>query len=469
MDVMKGLGEPPSAHSSPDQSFGKGDGLGRSKSGRPEKAEDSETRLTSGKMADASKKTLKRRDKMSDIQDLSGHHELSTSDKVREKLEAVKAAKLKEAKRLSDLIGAGQGKDSNPDIDLQPSDNELYNEGPDNQGNQQDIPLSGKAVSFITDLVAKMFAKMQKASPAEILDTTLSKIRTGGLPKDSRCQQKENSPPPFKRRRVETTADKKLVGRHCSQYVRMGTDQSSSDQDEDESQLDQDESDSEDYNQPDQERDYHKIPHSLVDQKTEEILGEEENMVDSMNLTLSEQLFRLRDYFPDKIVASTLEKKNKFFKVQETDLPPIIKGLPVHPIVEDNLEAFNAEIKQGKGKKKKKGIRMENTTLGKGAFPKPTGLRPKYIPSDQESYGESYQQEAGLADLGFFKDKINSINQAPVLRMEKVMQLSEEVKKAMTVTSWSIWFTEANQKLLQNLYDKVDKYPRSKGLIYRYS
>jgi len=53
------------------------------------------------------------------------------------------------------VIGAGQGKDSNPDIDLQPSDNELYNEGPDNQGNHQDIPLSGKAVSFITDLVAK--------------------------------------------------------------------------------------------------------------------------------------------------------------------------------------------------------------------------------------------------------------------------------------------------------------------------
>jgi len=44
-----------------------------------------------------------------------------------------------------------------------------------------------------------------------------------------------------------------------------------------------------------------------VDQKKEVILGEEENMVDSMNLTLSEQLFRLRDYFPDKIVASALE------------------------------------------------------------------------------------------------------------------------------------------------------------------
>jgi len=49
-----------------------------------------------------------------------------------------------------------------------------------------------------------------------------------------------------------------------------------------------------------------------------------------------------------------LEKKNKFFKVQETDLPPIIKDLPVHPIVEDNLEAFNAEIKQKKKKKRKK-------------------------------------------------------------------------------------------------------------------
>jgi len=84
-------------------------------------------------------------------------------------------------------------------------------------------------------------------------------------------------------------------------------------------------------------------------------------------------------------------------------------------------------------------------------------LRPKYIPSDRENFGESYQQDAGLSDLVFYKDKINNINQAPVLRMEKAMQLSEEVKKAMTVTSWSLWFTEANQKLLQSLYEKVDK------------
>jgi len=41
--------------------------------------------------------------------------------------------------------------------------------------------------------------------------------------------------------------------------------------------------------------------------------------------------------------------------------------------------------------------------------------------------------------------------------MEKSMHLSEEVQKAMTVTSWSMWFAEANQKLLQDLYDKVDK------------
>jgi len=79
------------------------------------------------------------------------------------------------------------------------------------------------------------------------------------------------------------------------------------------------------------------------------------------------------------------------------------------------------------------------------------------VPYDRESFGESYQQDAGLADLVFYKDKISNINQAPLLRMEKAMQLSEEVKKAMTVTSWSLWFTEANQKLLQILYDKVDK------------
>jgi len=195
----------------------------------------------------------------------------------------------------------------------------------------------------------------------------------------------------------------------------------------------------------------------MVDRKTEEVLGVEENVSESLNMTLSEQLFRLKEYFPDKIKTSTLEKRNKFFKVQEEDLPPTIKGLPVHPIVEDNLEAFTSEIKQGKGKRKKKGIRMENTTLGKGAFPRPTGLRPKYIPSDRESFWESYQQDSGLSDIVFYKDRINNINQAPVLRMEKSMQLSEEVKKAMTVTLWSLWFAEANQKLLQDLYDKVDK------------
>jgi len=58
---------------------------------------------------------------------------------------------------------------------------------------------------------------------------------------------------------VETSVDQKLVGRHCSQYVRIGSDQSSSDQDDDESQVDQDESDSEYYDQPDQERVYHKF------------------------------------------------------------------------------------------------------------------------------------------------------------------------------------------------------------------
>jgi len=152
------------------------------------------------------------------------------------------------------------------------------------------MPLSGKAVNFITELVPKMFAKMQKASPAEILDITLAKIKTDGLLGSSRRHQKENSPPPVKRRRVETSGDQKLVGRLCSQYVRMRTDQSSSDQDEDESKVDQDDSDSENYDQSDQKRDYHNMPHSFVDQKTEEILGEEENMVDSMNLTLSEQL-----------------------------------------------------------------------------------------------------------------------------------------------------------------------------------
>jgi len=60
---------------------------------------------------------------------------------------------------------------------LQPADNELYNEGPDSHSKQDDMPLSGKAVDFITELVTKMFAKMQKASPAEILDSTLAKIK----------------------------------------------------------------------------------------------------------------------------------------------------------------------------------------------------------------------------------------------------------------------------------------------------
>jgi len=60
------------------------------------------------------------------------------------------------------------------------------------------MPLSGKAVSFITELVAKMFAKMHKASPAEILDTTLAQIKTDGLPDSNRRHHKENSPPPVK-------------------------------------------------------------------------------------------------------------------------------------------------------------------------------------------------------------------------------------------------------------------------------
>jgi len=50
----------------------------------------------------------------------------------------------------------------------------------------------------------------------------------------------------------------------------------------------------------------------LTDQKTAEVLGEEENMADSMNLTLSEQLFRLRDYFPDKLKPHLYIKEQVF-------------------------------------------------------------------------------------------------------------------------------------------------------------
>jgi len=151
--------------------------------------------------------------------------------------------------------------------------------------------------------------------------------------------------------------------RHCSQYVRMNGDQSLSEKIETDS---QDQHGYSEESEVDEDKDSieHGSSHvrSMGDKKTEEVLGVEEKVSESLNMTLSEQLFRLKEYFLDKIKTAPLEKRNKFFKVQEEDLPPTIKGLPVHPIVENNLEAFTSEIKQGKGKRKEKGIRMENTT-----------------------------------------------------------------------------------------------------------
>jgi len=59
-------------------------------------------------MADPAKKTLKRKDKMSNIQELSGHQGLSTSDKVRARLQAAKAGKLREAKGSVICLEPGQ-------------------------------------------------------------------------------------------------------------------------------------------------------------------------------------------------------------------------------------------------------------------------------------------------------------------------------------------------------------------------
>jgi len=132
---------------------------------------------------------LKRKDKIEVSDEMPAKQGMSVSDKIKAKLDASKADKLKGAKRLSELIGTGHSSAS-PDIDLQPSDDELYVEGSDSHAKQDEDTLSGKTVKFITQLVASMFAKMQKASQSEILDTTLAEIKTHKVPKPTSSHHK---------------------------------------------------------------------------------------------------------------------------------------------------------------------------------------------------------------------------------------------------------------------------------------
>jgi len=92
MNVMESLGEAASAQSSPDKKL-------PDQRTRPEMDErQPEVGATSGNMADPGMKTLEKKEKMANVEELSGHQGLSTSDKVRARLQAVKAEKLKEAK-----------------------------------------------------------------------------------------------------------------------------------------------------------------------------------------------------------------------------------------------------------------------------------------------------------------------------------------------------------------------------------
>jgi len=300
-----------------------------------------------------------------------------------------------------------------------------------------------------TYLKDMLLAIMKPASAYDMVNTTLSKIGSVTTKRSDKVKLgKSVIPPPSKKRKIET-----LVV-HQSNHEDSEEKEYDEDCDDDHEgyQYEAEEYDEEDDDDENDDEDDVFEKHqkkALTLQETD--LKEEEKQEDSMNLSLAEQLARIQSYFPDKVL-STEPPKQKVERPQDQVRKPTITGLPLHQLIQDNLQQLREEVMKGNSKYS---TDKENAGFDTGKFPKSYTLRKKYQPSDIPEFGQNYKEDSMMERLAWNPKKLATIKEQQALDVKGARRIATDLKKSLAVNSWGVWFAKANKILLNDLYEKI--------------
>jgi len=296
--------------------------------------------------------------------------------------------------------------------------------------------------SYLKDMLQSVLSK--PASAQDAVNTTLSRISRATKGSDQVRSSKSVPPPPQKRRKIELKQPHS--NQNESEEEEMEYESEPEDNQLDELDVDRDVDERDDCDLEDSYS--RKNSNSSI---TETELKEEEKQEDSMNLSLADQLARIQTYFPDKVLLSD-PPKQRIERPQEEVRKPTITGLPLHQLIQDNLQQLREEVMQGNSKF---GTDKENSGFDTGKFPKSYTLRKKYQPTDIPDFGRNYKEDALLERLVWNPKKLTSIKDQEALDVKGAKRVATDLKKSLAVNSWGVWFAKANKILLNNLYNKI--------------
>ena len=181
-----------------------------------------------------------------------------------------------------------------------------------------------------------------------------------------------------------------------------------------------------------------------------ELSSEEESQ--GLNISLQDQLVQIQKLFPDRISMSVASKKDTIRPTSEIREPEV-SGLPLHDLISENLEIMSSNINEGS--MVKSAISKESSALPPGRFPPSNRLHRRYDPSDNKDFKFNPREDSHLNQLFFTQTRFKSVRDNPCISLEKSAKITSEIKKAMAVSSWGLWFTSATNSLLRELHQSL--------------
>jgi len=233
---------------------------------------------------------------------------------------------------------------------------------------KSDHLFSREQMQFLgTYLKDMLLSVMKPASAQEKINTTLSHISMAKTQKSDKETSSKSMSPPAKKRKVETTTHYQRQDESEDDELECEFDEPEDIQDGYEDEGNEEEYDDDDKEDEDDEEEYiQKGTRKTRRLRQESDLKEEEKQEESMNLSLAEQLARIQSYFPDKVLSSD-PPKLKIERPQEQIRKSVITGLPLHQMIQDNLQQLREEVLQGNTKAS---TDKENAGYDTGKFPK---------------------------------------------------------------------------------------------------
>jgi len=181
---------------------------------------------------------------------------------------------------------------------------------------------------------------------------------------------------------------------------------------------------------------------------------QETDSKESLNVPLQDQLRVLNMIFPQEVKLKVPEEnpRRRIEKPEMIEPEPEVQHLPFHKMIRQRLA--NLHLEMVRQSKSQAGIRTEMESLASNAFPKSFKLNDRFAPEDLPSFLSGYSLDANLYKI-IQEQKIRPTENQRALDVLKVSRLTADACKALSATSWAMWFNETNNIILKHLHEDL--------------